>query len=340
MAKINFRFLVLSALGLFLLTQGGVEAFAARDSVQTKSDQNSKLWRRAPAITIPFTLIHGIPFVRLTVNGHTDELFALDSGAQVSWLNSDEAARLKIQLSTKPIGNANGLGDSAGQPIWVTTKSVKLKFGREGIVKGNMLATSVFGTCGIAWEKILGVKIAGTLGYDVLRAHLTVIDYPLGKFMIYEKNSFVPRADRHIHELSIDKAAVLPVIKAVIGIDGKDYGDARVVVDTGSDSGAMIYARFAASHSLNGLIGWKDGKDCAIGGIGSFLHGLSGSAIIGEDRVALPDIAVTLNKDGIVQSELYDALLGSPVLARWTIVFDVPNGKIYFLDHDDTPTQH
>jgi hypothetical protein len=157
--------------------------------------------------------------------------------------------------------------------------------------------------------------------------------------MIFEKDSFVPHANRQIQELSIDTAAVLPVITAVIGVDSKDYGDARVVVDTGNDAGAMIYARFAANHSLNGLMGWKDGKNCAIGGFGSFLHGLPGSAVIGEERVALPDIEVMLNKDGIAQSELYDALLGSPALARWTIVFDVPNGKIYFLDHDEISVQ-
>jgi hypothetical protein len=337
MVKINSRFLILSALGFFLLTQGGVEAFAVCGSEQTKPDQNNELWRRAPIITIPFTLIHGVPFVKLTVNGHQDELFVLDSGAQASMLNSTEAARLKIQLSTKPVGNANGLGDSVGQPMWVTTKSVKLKFGREEIAKGNMLATSAFGTCGIAGEKILGVKIAGVLGFDVLRAHPTVIDYPNGKFMIFAKNSFIPNVNSHIHDLSVDKAAVLPVFQAGIGVDGKDYGDARVVVDTGSDAGAMIYAHFAAIHSLSGLAGWKDGKNCAIGGIGSFLHGLPGSAIIGDERVALPDFAVMLNKNGIAQSELYDVLIGSPVLARWTIVFDIPNGKIYFLDHNNTP---
>jgi hypothetical protein len=249
-------------------------------------------------------------------------------------LNSDEAARLKIQLSTKPVGNANGLGDSAGQPMWLV-KSIKLKFGRETIFRGNILATSTFSNCGL-----IGIRIAGVLGYDVLRAHPTVIDYPNGKFMIFEKDSFVPRADRYIHELSIDKAAVLPVFTAVIGIDGKDYGDARVVVDTGSDAKAMIYARFAAIHSLSGLAGWKAGKNCAIGGIGSFLHGLPGSAIIGDDRVALPDIAVMLNKNGFAQSELYDVLLGSPVLARWIILFDIPNGKIYLVDSDEIPVQH
>ncbi|MDR3409975.1 MAG: aspartyl protease family protein [Formivibrio sp.] len=286
MAKINFKLHVLSALGLFLLMPAGAEGVASRSGEQAKPDWDNGLWRRAPVITIPVTLIHNIPFVSLSVNGHKDELFILDSGAQASMLNSDEATRLKIRLSPKPVGHAKGLGDSAGQPMWMTTKPVKLKFGREVIVKGDMLATSA-SYCGLT-----GVKIAGVLGYDVLRAHPTVIDYPHGRFMIFEKDSFIPRVNSHIHELGVDKAAVLPVFTTVLGVDGKDYGDARVVVDTGSDTGTMIYARFAAAHSLSGQAGWKDGKNCGVGGIGSYLRGLPGSAVIGKDRVALPEIAV------------------------------------------------
>jgi hypothetical protein len=153
--------------------------------------------------------------------------------------------------------------------------------------------------------------------------------------MIFEKNSFVPRADRHIQALSVDKAAAVPVFSTTISVNGKDYGTARVVVDTGAEHGAMLYARFAARHSINELGGWKTGKNCGIGGLGSFLYGLHGSAVVGQEQVALPDIAVMLNKNGIAQSDLYDAFLGGAVLARWSIVFDIPNGKIYLLDRSD-----
>jgi hypothetical protein len=327
MVRTILKVLLTFTLGLLLVALSAAKSFAAEDSGQAKASKNNQLWRRRPDVTIPFTLIHGIPFIKLSVNGHEDELFMLDSGSQATILNQDETARLNIQLTPLHNISINGLGDSAGQSGWASKSAIKLKFGRETVVRGRMLATSTLSNCGLT-----GVKIAGVVGYDVLRANTTVIDYANSKFMIYQKGSFIPRADAHIQALSVDKATTLPVIAAALAVDGKEYGNARVVVDTGSDEGAMLYVRFAASHSINELQGWKTGKSCAIGGYGSFLHGLPGSTVVGRERVALPDIAVMQNKEGIAQSDLYDALIGSRVLDRWSIVFDVPKGKIYFID--------
>lgn len=329
MMKTNLKYL--HTLCFLLIALAGTQGFAAEDSGQTPAGKNNRLWRRRPDVTIPFTLIYGIPFIKLSVNGHDDELFVLDSGSQTTTLNSDEAARLNIELTPSFHNMAitiNGLGDSAGQKAWISKSTIKLKFGRETVIRGRMLATSIFSDCGLT-----GVRIAGILGYDVLRLNTTVIDYANSKFMIYQNGSFIPRGDAHIQALSVDKTAVLPVIAAALAVNGKDYGNARVVVDTGSDDAAMLYVRFAASHSINELEGWKTGgKNCAIGGSSVFLHGLPGSAIVGRQQVALPDISVLQNKEGLGQSDLYDALLGSPVLHRWSIVFDIPKGKIYFID--------
>jgi predicted aspartyl protease len=334
MIRIRLRLLILSTLG-FLLILTGAESFAAGSGERAMPGQSAELWRHGPSVTAPITWINGLPFIKLSINGHKGELFLIDSGLDRTMLNSDEAARLKIKLSPKPIGYAQGLGDNDGQPMWAAT-GIKLRNGREKIAKGSIFATSL--TMGEHCS--VPKNIAGILGYDILRAHTAVIDYPNGKFMIFAKDSFVPRTDRNIQELSVDPTATQPVISVAIAVDGKDYGNARVVLDTGSATGATLYARFAASHSINELAGWKTEKYCALGGYGVTLHGLPGMARIGQAQVALSDVEVMVNKNGLAQSELYDALLGSAVLKRWSVVFDAPNGKIYLLDRDNVPAQH
>ncbi|HZB87541.1 MAG TPA: retropepsin-like aspartic protease [Terracidiphilus sp.] len=328
MTNIHSKFLVITVLGPLLIALAGAESALALSGNRAVPGLDMKQWRRGPVITIPFTLIHGIPFIKLSINGKKDELFMLDSGCERTILNSDEAPRLKIRLSPKPVGHAVGLGDSAGQEMFAA-RSVQLKFGGKAIAKGDFFATSLFKDCGLT-----GVRIAGVIGYDVLRAHPTVIDYPNGRFMIFTKGSFAPHLDKHIQALDVDRAAAYPVIAAAVSVEGRDYGPARVVVDTGADAGFMFYARFAANHTVGESGDWNVGKNCAIGGFGSLMHGLPGSINVGQEKIALPDVAYMLNKEGIAQSELYDGLIGGPVLDKWSIVFDVANGKIYLIDSD------
>jgi Aspartyl protease len=286
-------------------------------------------FRRAPDITIPIVLIHDIPFVKVSINGHEGELFSIDSGSEKSILSYKEATRLHLKLSSKPIGVIQGLGNNSGRPMWAVS-SIKLKFGEQTLARGSMLATSLFDGCGLA-----DATIAGVLGYDLLRQHLTVIDYSKRQLLIYRKGSLRQPQSEGALELKIDKSAALPVIHAPIAIEGKYLGEARIVIDTGADSDAALYPQFANMQILGSSEG-KAARTCAVGGVGSIIHGLKGEMTIAGRHVALTDVAIFQNEEGLAQTSRYDLLIGGALLKRWSLVFDAIDGKIYLLEKGES----
>lgn len=288
-----------------------------------------------PELIIPFKLVHGIPIVELSINGHKRELFTVDSGSERTLIDIDEAKHLNLKVSPSPSGVAEVLGNVGGQPIWAVS-GIQLKSGRFLVGKGDIFATTLFKN-----SNLIGIKIAGALGFDLLKQHLVAIDYADRKVEIYGKCKIVPDKSPNIRVLHLDSTAKLPVIAANIAIDGTSYGTARAVIDTGAQSGAMIYSRFSATHHLGELQGWKTGVNYAVSGFGSFLHGLPGSINMDGELVEDPDVSVSTNTAGLALSERYDALIGGLILCRWSLIFDVQHGKLFLFPatkSDSCPT--
>ncbi len=284
------------------------------------------IWRGHPRLAIPVCFFHGIPFLRLDIDGFKGELFMVDSGAQRTLLNSDESDRLQFKLTSAPGVEVSGFGEANAKGVMVV-RSLHLKFGRNTLVKGDMFAASL-SRVGAA----MGVRIAGIIGYDVLRANPTVVDYASSKVTIFEKESFSFAADARILELPVDESSQLPAVSARIAIGEKDCGDARVVLDTGSDRGLMLYSKFSSERSLEHLTGWSRGENLGVGGESSFLHGLPGSISLGGIQISVPDVSVMDSGEGLAASDHYDALIGSPLLARYAIVFGARPGTVYLAD--------
>jgi len=289
------------------------------------------IWRGHPKLAIPISFFHGIPFVRLDIDGFKGEFFMVDSGAQRTLLNSDESDRLKFKLSPLPGVQIAGFGDANVTSI-TAVQSLQIKFGRNVLVKGDMFAASL-SRLGAA----IGVRIAGIIGYDVLRANPTIVDFTSGKLTIFGKGSFSLAPGVRFLELPVNESSQLPAVSARIGVAEKDCGDARVVIDTGSDRGLMLYSQFSTARSLQNLTGWSKGENLGVSGESSFLHGLPGSISLGGMRISVPDVSVMDAKDGLAASDHDDALIGSPLLARYAIVFGDAPGAVYLIDRVGQP---
>jgi hypothetical protein len=113
----------------------------------------------------------GHHLVAATVNGKTG-VFILDTGANLSVIDSDHAAHFGIVAGKGRAGGATGLGGS-NLARQVTIES--LAFGRVRLRQRRMVVTDL-GSIGDALAPLSGGAVHGIIGQDVLKEHRAVID--------------------------------------------------------------------------------------------------------------------------------------------------------------------
>jgi len=199
------RTFLLFSLGLLPVVLGQAETAALLGHpIASAFDSNKRTSK--PIISVPFTFEKNVPIVKVNVNGNKDEYFLVDSGAARTLLNADEVSRLKVTVSSSNLGPMPGSGDSTGQAI-VAARSVALQLDNILILRGDIPAISLS-----QLSKELGVRITGIIGYDILRAHPTIIDFIHRRFLIYEGKEFTPSAGETLTEFNVENNSPLPII--------------------------------------------------------------------------------------------------------------------------------
>ncbi len=317
--------LVLVILGLFPNILGQAEVCTGVSSSHRALMFESDASMSKPIVSVPFTFDKGVPIIKVDVNGNKDEYFLIDSGSARTLLNADEALRLKVSLSNPNLGPLPGSGDSKGQAM-LAAKSVALKLDNTLISKGDVPAVSLS-----QLSKDLDLRITGIVGYDILRAHPTAIDYVHRRFSIYRAKGFTLSSSEQITEFSVESDSTLPIISSEIGVAEQNLGATRVLIDTGFQRAVMISPGFAAKYQLEKLDGWKHDHGSGIGGEFAYIYGLSGWITCGEHKLSVPNMSVSQAQDGTFTKGNFDAIIGGSILGEYEIIFDLTGGKVVFL---------
>lgn len=276
-----------------------------------------------------------IPVVYLDVGKIKNQPFILDTGAETTGLNLDDAARLATQLVPCPKCKMVGSGDSAGVPMSLVP-SIKLQYGKEFEIKGRMLAATSLGCI----TQALGTDIAGIIGFEVLSGKIDAMDFVHHEFVLLKSEELADpvRSSAVVLQFAMDPKAKFPVIPAVVGVKDKALGQARVEIDTGADS-MTIYRHFAEDHGLENPEGWKPGKSCGNGGLSGMWRGADGWAQFGNERLTDTAVNINLATKGIAAQNQEDVLLSSAMLDGWIVVFNRKAGHILLIKpQTDKPT--
>jgi hypothetical protein len=113
----------------------------------------------------------GHHLVTASVNGK-EGVFILDTGANLSVIDSDHVAHFGLAQARGRPGGATGLGGS-NSARQVTIES--LAFGRVKLRQRRMVVTDL-GAIGDALAPLAGGAVHGIIGQDVLKEHRAVID--------------------------------------------------------------------------------------------------------------------------------------------------------------------
>jgi clan AA aspartic protease (TIGR02281 family) len=113
----------------------------------------------------------GHHLVTATVNGK-EGTFVLDTGANLSVIDSDHAAHFGIAAGKGRAGGATGLG---GSNLARQVAIDSLAFGKVRLRQRRMVVTDL-GSLGDALAPLAGGAVHGIVGQDVLKEHRAVID--------------------------------------------------------------------------------------------------------------------------------------------------------------------
>lgn len=183
------------------------------------------------AENIPFKFIGNHIYIPVTI-GCKERLWVLDTGAGMSVLDQEFADILGLDLQ----GNIKGRG--AGGTVDVKLATLP-PFSVQGIEFNEQAAAVIDMT---ALIRLLGVDIAGILGYDFLSRFVTKVDYANELLSFYDPDTFEYTGDGHDLDVHIKNSVFM--VKATLD---NEY------------SGTWLFDLGAGSTSLNGVYALLNG---------------------------------------------------------------------------------
>jgi hypothetical protein len=270
--------------------------------------------------------------INASVNGKPLKLL-VDSGSSTSLIDIDEAKAL--QLPTSGSAHVAGATMLTGSVARVDTLDIG----------GLRFHPFVFDAVPLGLPaSIRGYGIAGILGYDVLAHVVARIDYGRAHLRLIVPSSFAYAGTGTI--IPLDASSHVPHVAATLG----EKDPASFTLDTGSDSGLILYNDFAQAHARDFMRpGDLASEACSVppcttdpskffgdqrlaSGAGGSIH--VKTAVI--QRLSLGKFAVehvfteiVLQPTGAFVPTQSDGLLGAGVLAQFGAVFlDYPGGRL------------
>lgn len=289
-------------------------------------------------VGLDFDSPHSLIVISAKVNG-VNVKFLLDSGSSASLIDLDQARLLKLPTAgSARVAGATLLRGSAA-------RADSLEIG------GVKFAPFVFEAVPLGLPaSIRGFGIEGILGYDVLAQLVARIDYGRARIRLIAPGSFTYSGTGSV--IALDASSRLPHVGTTLG----EKDPATFTVDTGSDSGLIVYQDFARSHARDfmrpgdlasevttrPIDTYEPGKDPAdparyfpdltqANGAGGAIHvktGFISRLNLGQFSVEHIFTEIVLQPTGAFTPTASDGLLGAGVLSKFGAVFlDYPGGR-------------
>ncbi|MFI4861734.1 MAG: aspartyl protease family protein [Phycisphaerales bacterium JB063] len=265
------------------------------------------------SVTIDLTRQHAYLFARGRVNGNNAGLMLLDTGSNITIVDTGLANRLNLPVVGE--GRTRGI---AGTADFEFREVDTLSLGGLGIPNHRIAALSMRQLTGG-----LGVSAGGLIGFNAFAQHPFTIDYPNNQLTVYRRDTFTPPvgADR----VELHNYRGLPAVVATLG-GGQDI---LLILDTGANNTVSLpshvadWPRILATHTAGA------GQARGVGGhIDVQQTWLRRLDVFG---LRLADVAVTFEPQPLGLSDPRHAVgrIGGEILASFRLTFDMPNRALY-----------
>ena len=268
------------------------------------------------AIDVPFDLNANHIYLRATVNGSRPLWFLLDTGAEMSVVDSTVAASVGLTS----VGSATARGSGEGTMKAGFAKGVTLAVGR-AVAKGQTVVTLPLD----ALEPIDGRSIDGILGHDFIAAFVITIDYSQRRVSFRDPARFdsatIPAGER----VPIEIVGGIPRIHGTVVLPGAETIDGVFTVDTGSRTALSLNTPFVRENALVNRIA-ESSLDApygfGIGGATKTRVGRIDAFRIGVVKFEKPVIGFSFGEKGVDASSSIAGNIGGELMRRFRVTFD------------------
>jgi hypothetical protein len=251
--------------------------------------------------------------IRVETNGREVGWFAIDTGA--GGTSVDRSVVRELELPHVGVGQSTGVGGQRNFTIH-TTESFEV-----GPVRIEGL--TVTGTETSALSMGLSGGYSGLLGMDVLSHCVIDYDQQNSRIALYDPNTYELPEGKWQSLLSYNR-------KPTIEMEYEDF-TGLFTIDTGKP-GAVIIGAMAVSR--NRLLDGRKTERGTIGGIGGSVDSETGElewVVWGGRRFDDVPAAFVVETRGVTADETRDGVIGTDLLRRYRVIFDMTHGRIAFL---------
>jgi hypothetical protein len=273
-----------------------------------------------PLAVVPFQLLANGVFVPVYVNGKGPFFFELDTGSDMSMVASETAGA--IGLETKGSMQGMGAGSSSFGMAMIPHLELTLPGGPE-------MSTTEAGSASMAglWP-LVGRRIDGDLGYDVLRRYVVKIDYERRVVTLYDPATY--RYDGPGTTIPFTLWGDYdPQISGELLVSGQPPIPVRYTLDSGA-GGTIVTSPLVRSHHLRESatavlpqashgIGNGESQD-----IVARLEGLR----IGPYLIDRPLVALSQDTVGSLTHAALGVNVGGNILRRFTVIIDYAHARL------------
>lgn len=252
----------------------------------------------------PFHVHGGHIYLQARVSGR-NALAILDSGAGATLLDSSFAA----ELGLVPEGafSARGIGGSQ-EFAFARVDSYSVA---GAVLRGQVLAVMPVRE---AFLPITGRSIDMIIGYDFLSRFVTEIDYSEETITLHLPGEYVPPSAAGFVQgvLSMNLISFEAVIEDTIPV--------TLLLDTGAGGALHLTRTFIEGHG--GTLGHRPSYSASVEGVG----GAGSIEVFPVESITLGGFTVPCGEASVFEDSgplsMYDGILGSDILSRFTLVVD------------------
>jgi Aspartyl protease/PDZ domain len=272
------------------------------------------------SVTLPFEFSGHNIWVEASINGSAPQWFILDTGAEMSVLNTPRAGLLGL----KPQGSLEGTGGGAKSIDVGLIKDVRLALG------GTQLDARPIMSADLSMiEGFTGRPITGILGYDVLSSYVFEIDYAARRLTLHDPRAFNPAGTGEAVPFVFHGQT--PAVTASVALPGGASIKGQFMLDTGSGAAVDLNAPFVRQHQLIAKLGSAARPTFAmgVGGDSSAVMGRLASVTFGPYELKRPVARLSKDTRGSNANPDMAGSLGGQVFSRFTMTFDYAHQMLY-----------
>lgn len=271
----------------------------------------------AADVTVPFELTQNHIFFPLSVNGSAPSSFILDTGAEMTVIDRARAGALKLAME----GAVEGRG--AG------SESVEVALVAHPVVSFSGVELPLRSMASIPLDSLAlreGRTIDGIAGYDLISRFTIAVDYQHRTLHFRDPATYTPAAAAHALPVTFSDNG--PVVAATIALaDGRSL-NAKLLVDTGSRGGLILYHPFIDANRIDLTKTIEAPLGAGIGGVADERIGRVAKLKLGGFTLDSPLTVFALATKGGSATPDLDGSIGGELLRRFTVTIDYPRERL------------